>query len=102
MSKSPIHAFAEARRVVAGEGFTLSRYRTDDDGGLNIGKKEGEAMLEATVDRIAEQQERLYADARRSVAAPVTNTDARREETERQKRWDDRMRRATRSMCNGC
>ncbi|WP_338663814.1 PPK2 family polyphosphate kinase [Pararoseomonas sp. SCSIO 73927] len=75
MSKSPVHAFAEARRVTAGEGFTLSRYPTDDDGGLDLGKKEGEAMLEATVARIAEQQERLYADARWSVLCIFQATD---------------------------
>jgi hypothetical protein len=30
------------------------------------------------------------------------NADARRLEQERYKRWDDRMRRATRSLCDRC
>lgn len=45
----------------------------------------------------------------RSAAEPLANTAAkpdyeraRRESDDRQKRWDERMRRATKSMCVGC
>ncbi|MBP0491884.1 PPK2 family polyphosphate kinase [Pararoseomonas indoligenes] len=75
MSKSPVHAFAEACRVTTGKGFALSHYPTDDNGGLDLGKKDGEAMLEATVARIAEQQGRLYADAHWSVLCIFQATD---------------------------
>jgi hypothetical protein len=44
------------------------------------------------------------AAAARPKANPIVseNSKARTDENERQKRWDERMRRTTRSMCTGC
>ena len=39
---------------------------------------------------------------RPTALAPQDNQAARKTEDERQKRWDDRMRRATRSLCDRC
>ena len=38
----------------------------------------------------------------RQAGPDVANQEARRREEERHKRWNDRMRRATRSLCQGC
>lgn len=42
------------------------------------------------------------ADGVRPQTVVADNTDPRRQEAERQKRWDERTRRATRSLCVGC
>jgi hypothetical protein len=49
----------------------------------------------------AEPQARSAAGQRPPSPSGI-NEEARRKEEERHKRWDDRMRRATRSLCDRC
>lgn len=42
------------------------------------------------------------AAGQRPVSPTAVNEEARRKEEERHKRWDERMRRATRSLCDRC
>lgn len=42
------------------------------------------------------------ASQQRTASPQATNEEARRREEERHKRWNDRMRRATKSLCDGC
>ena len=71
-----LRSLVDARRITDGTDFSLAAFRTDEDGDLGLDKKEGEERLKAVVSRIAEQQERLYADARWSVLAIFQAMDA--------------------------
>ncbi len=51
---------------------------------------------------LAEPQPRPAAGQRAPVTPSGLNEEARRKEQERHKRWDERMRRATRSLCDRC
>jgi hypothetical protein len=55
-------------------------------------------------DRPATPRNQGPAALARPKANPIVseNSKARTDENERQKRWDERMRRTTRSMCTGC
>ena len=75
-SHPDLRALTAACRVTDGTGFSLNAFRTDEDGGLDLDKKAGEEMLKSAVLRIAEQQERLYADARWSVLVIFQAMDA--------------------------
>jgi len=75
-TSKPTRRFLDACRVVRGGGFSLEERRTDDDGGLGLDKKAGEAALRAAVARIADGQERLFADARWSVLVILQAMDA--------------------------
>ncbi|MBP0446780.1 polyphosphate kinase 2 family protein [Roseomonas sp. SSH11] len=77
MSAHPdLRAFAAACQVTDRAAFSLAGRRTDEDGGLGLGKKAGEELLPEIVARIAAQQQRLYADARWSVLCLLQGMDA--------------------------
>jgi PPK2 family polyphosphate:nucleotide phosphotransferase len=60
-------------RVDKGSGFTLGDPK--DMGGLDIDKKEAEALLAAAVKRLSELQERLYAQGRWAILAILQGLD---------------------------
>jgi PPK2 family polyphosphate:nucleotide phosphotransferase len=63
-------------RVTSGEGFRLADHATDDLGGLDLGKRDGEALLAQGVKRLAEDQDKLYAQDRWAVLCIFQAMDA--------------------------
>lgn len=66
----------ERYRVEDGKGFRLKRCATDDDGGLSNSKGEMADLLREGVERLAELQDRLYAQDRWSVLCIFQAMDA--------------------------
>ncbi len=63
-------------RVTSGKGFRLRDHASDDLAGLEIGKREGEALLAEGVKRLAEDQDKLYAQDRWAVLCIFQAMDA--------------------------
>ncbi|WP_034386231.1 PPK2 family polyphosphate kinase [Deinococcus sp. YIM 77859] len=61
-------------RVSPGRRVRLSEWRTDDDGGLR--KEDGEVWLSGLQQRLAELQERLYAESRQALLIVLQARDA--------------------------
>ncbi|WP_345457763.1 polyphosphate kinase 2 family protein [Deinococcus aluminii] len=61
-------------RVPPDERVRLSDWATDDDGGLN--KEEGEALLPGLQERLADLQERLYAEGQQALLIVLQARDA--------------------------
>lgn len=64
----------EDYRVPPGQPVQLSRWATDDDGGLS--KKQGQALLPELEERLATLQERLYAEGRQALLIVLQARDA--------------------------
>jgi PPK2 family polyphosphate:nucleotide phosphotransferase len=63
-------------RIDRPEKFQLSAHDPADSGGLSIDKAEAKAMLAASVDRLSDLQQRLYAENRWSVLIVLQAMDA--------------------------
>lgn len=61
-------------RVPVGQDVSLSRWATDDDGGLS--KKQGQALLPAVEEQLALWQERLYAEGKQALLIVLQARDA--------------------------
>ena len=70
----PHRRLLAACRVTGGGSFSLGAHATGPE--IRLDKREGEELLKAAVERISEQQERLYADARWSVLCLFQAMDA--------------------------
>ena len=63
-------------RITQGKKFRLADFAPDDTAGLDIEKKDAKEMLAASVKRLADLQERLYAQDRWAVLAIFQAMDA--------------------------
>src|SRR3712207_1808607 len=66
----------ERYRVEDGKDFRLKRYATDDKAGLNNSKQEMADLLREGVERLADIQDRLYAQDRWAVLCIFQAMDA--------------------------
>ncbi|MFC0385030.1 PPK2 family polyphosphate kinase [Muricoccus vinaceus] len=76
MTAEPLRQLLAACRVTDGASFVLEDHRTDEDGETGLDKGEGNKALDAAVERIADQQARLYANDRWSVLCIFQALDA--------------------------
>jgi PPK2 family polyphosphate:nucleotide phosphotransferase len=58
---------ANRYRVCEGEAFRRADYNPNDTAGLDLGKKEAQLLLQQSVERLSELQEKLYAQDRWAV-----------------------------------
>ena len=58
---------AERYRITDGEGFRLTDHDPADTGGLDVDKKQAQGLLQEGVERLAELQDKLYAQDRWAV-----------------------------------
>jgi PPK2 family polyphosphate:nucleotide phosphotransferase len=61
MTARRLRAFLAPYRIASGKGFRLKHHDPADTGGLSLDKPEAKALLDGGVQRLAELQERLYA-----------------------------------------
>ena len=62
-----VEKLAKRYRVTDGKGFRLADHDPADTGGLDLGKKEAQGLLQEGVERLAELQDKLYAQDRWAV-----------------------------------
>src|SRR3954470_22038829 len=62
-----VEKLAKRYRVTDGKGFRLADHDPADTGGLDLGKKEAQGLLQEGVERLAELQAKLYAQDRWAV-----------------------------------
>jgi len=75
-SPAQVKKLLDRFRVTSGKGFRLKDYATDDTANLTMDKPEAAALLQYGVQRLAELQERLYAQDRWSVLCIFQARDA--------------------------
>lgn len=74
--KIDIEKVLKRYRVEQGKGFRLKKFDPDDSAGLQLNKKEAAALLQEGVERLAAQQDMLYAQDRWSVLCLFQAMDA--------------------------
>jgi PPK2 family polyphosphate:nucleotide phosphotransferase len=62
-----VEKLAKRYRVTDGKGFLLADHDPADTGGLDLGKKEAQGLLQEGVERLTELQDKLYAQDRWAV-----------------------------------
>jgi len=76
LPRRQVRALIDRYRVTSGRGFRLGRYAPDDTAGKLVTKNQADALLAASVDRLAELQEKLYAHGSWSVLCVFQAMDA--------------------------
>src|SRR5687768_13361668 len=75
MASDSFKALARYYRVSKGQGFRLRDYSPEDTRGLEL-KDDADGLIQETIERMAELQERLYAQDRRGVLLIIQALDA--------------------------